>query len=94
MLLSHLREHTESSSDQFFQIVLNDQSKALVLPKKQMRWHPLVIKWCLRMYAKSHSAYEDLRETGFLKLPSGRLLSDYKNFSFSRSGWQMSTLKQ
>jgi hypothetical protein len=93
LLLNHLREHTGSSSDQFFQILLNDQSKALVLPKKQMRWHPLVIKWCLRMYAKSHSAYEDLRETGFLKLPSGRLLSDYKNFSSSRSGWQMSTLQ-
>ena len=45
------------------------------------------------MYAKSHSAYEDLRETGFLKLPSGRFLSDYKNFSSSSSGWQMSTLQ-
>ena len=45
------------------------------------------------MYARSHSAYEDLRETEFLKLPSGRLLSDYKNFSSSSSGWQMSTLQ-
>ena len=91
LLLNHLREHTGSSSDQFFQILLNDQSKALVLPKKQTRWHPLVIN--LRMYAKSHSAYEDLRETGFLRLPSGRLLSDYKNFSSARSGWQMTTLQ-
>ena len=22
-----------------------------------MRWHPLVMKWCLRLYNKSHSSY-------------------------------------
>lgn len=44
------------------------------------------------MYSKSHAAYEDLRDSGFLKLPSGGLLSDYKNFSSPRSGWQTSTL--
>lgn len=57
-----------------------------------MRWHPLVLKWCLRIYSKSHSIYTDLRESGFLKLPSGRTLSDYKNFCSSKSGWQVSVL--
>ena len=57
-----------------------------------MRWHPLVLKWCLRIYSKSHSIYADLRESGFLKLPSGRTLSDYKNFCSSQSGWQISVL--
>ncbi len=92
LLETHLREHTGSTSDNFFTILLQDQAKALTLPKRQMRWHPLVIKWCLRIYAKSHSTYEDIRESGFLKLPSGRLLSDYKNFSSPRSGWQTTTL--
>jgi len=44
------------------------------------------------MFTKSHAAYEDLRDSGFLKVPSGRLLSDYKNFSSPQSGWQISTL--
>ena len=57
-----------------------------------MRWHPLILKWCLRMYCKSHSMYTELRESGFLKLPSGRTHSDYKNFCSSKSGWQTSVL--
>jgi hypothetical protein len=31
--------------------------------------------------------YEDLRNSGGLKLPSGQLLSDYKNFDSPNSGW-------
>lgn len=92
-LKTHLRDHTGSSSDNFFGILLKDQAKALTVTKRQMRWHPLVIKWCLRIFSKSHSTYEDIRESGFLKLPSGRLLSDYKNFSSPQSGWQTSTLR-
>ena len=57
-----------------------------------MRWHSSVLKWCLRLYTRSHSLYSDLRESGFLKLPSGRTLSDYKNFCSSKSGWQTSVL--
>ena len=49
-------------------------------------------KWCLRLYSRSHSLYSDLRDSGFLKLPSSRTLSDYKNFSSSKSGWQTSVL--
>ena len=92
ILEEHLREHTGSSRDQFFPVLLNDQAKALTVPKRQMRWRPLVIKWCLRMFSKSHAAYDDLRESGFLNLPSGRLLSDYKNLPSPLSGWQTSTL--
>ena len=46
------------------------------------------------MFSKSHAAYDDLRESGFLNLPSGRLLSDYKNLSSPLSGWQTSTLDE
>ena len=45
------------------------------------------------MVPQDLSTYEDIRESGFLKLPSGRLLSDYKNFSSPQSGWQTSTLR-
>lgn len=74
-------------------LLLKDQAKALNMPSRQMRWHPLVLKWCLRLYSKSHSMYSELREAGFLLLPSGRTLSDYKNFCSSKSGWQLSVLE-
>jgi len=93
LIKTHLREHTGNSSDGFFEILLKDQAKALNTPARQMRWHPLVIRWCWQMYSKSHSHYEDMRQSGFLKLPSGRTLNDYKNFSSASSGWQTSMLE-
>jgi hypothetical protein len=93
LIENHLRDHTGNSSDDFFEILLKDQAKALKTPARQMKWHPLVIRWCLQMYSKSHYHYEDMRESGFLKLPSGRTLSDYKNYSSAKSGWQTSMLE-
>ena len=42
-----------------------------------MRWHPLMVKWCLYLRHKSSSAYKLLRESGCLTLPSQRTLRDY-----------------
>ena len=53
----------------------------------------LVIQWCLKTYCKSHSLYEGIRSSGALQLPSGRTLSDYKNFNPTQSGWQSETIK-
>ena len=87
-LHSHMRDHSGSQSDSFFQILLNDQAKALSQPSTSMRWHPLIIKWCLRTWSKSHSIYNEIRDSNFFKLPSGRTLNDYKNFNHPQSGWQ------
>ena len=93
LLENHLREHTGNLNDEFLEILLRDQAKAISTEAKQMRWHPLVIKWCLRIYIKSHRLYEDLRNSGGLKLPSGRTLSDYKNFCSPETGWQTENLQ-
>lgn len=42
-----------------------------------VRWDPLMICWCLKVCHLSSSAYEVLRETGVVKLPSQRTLHDY-----------------
>ena len=89
----HLRDHTGDISDTFFEILLKDQAKALTIEARQMRWDPIVIKWCLHMYNKSHSVYEDMRSSKMLKLPSGRTLSDYRNFDYPKSGWQSKHLQ-
>ena len=76
LLENHIVEHIGSESDLLFINLLKDQAIALNTPSRQMRWHPSVLKWCLRLYSRSHSSHSDLRDSGFLKLPSGRTLSD------------------
>ena len=50
-----------------------------------IRYHPIIIKYCLSIAAKSRSAYNDLRYdsktgSGVSILPSSRTLRDYKNY--------------
>ena len=50
-----------------------------------VRYHPMIIKYCLSLAVKSSSAYNDLRYdsktgSGVLVLPSLRTLRDYKNY--------------
>jgi hypothetical protein len=45
----------------------------------QRRWDPHVISVCLGIFLRSPQAYTDLNNSGFLVLPSKRLLQYYKN---------------
>ena len=45
------------------------------------RYHPIIIRFCLPLASKSASAYDELRSSNVLALPSRRTLRDYKNFS-------------
>ena len=54
------------------------QMRASAVTKaSSMRWDPLMIRWCLYLRHVSSSAYETVRETGIVKLPSQRTLRDY-----------------
>ena len=46
------------------------QKQASYSDSKSMKWHPVMIRWCISIYLKSPSAYEQLRNSGFLKLPN------------------------
>ena len=50
LLKNHIIEHSGDSADAFLTVLLKDQAKALTTPSRSMRWHPLVIKWCLRTW--------------------------------------------
>jgi len=58
--------------------------------KKSIRWHPLIIKWCLYLHHKSSGAYKTLRESGVILLPSGRTLRDYRHFAPAKAGFSTS----
>ena len=51
-----------------------------------VRYHPMMIRFCLSLYSKSRSAYEELRNSNVLLLQRTRTLTDYKNFIRPKSG--------
>lgn len=42
--------------------------------KKGVRWHLLIVKWCLYLHHLSSGAYETFRNSGVIQLPSTRTL--------------------
>ena len=75
------------SEDSFQKILWDQQKKASYSNSKAMRWHPLIIKWCLYLQHFSGSAYETLKTSGILKLPSQRTLRDYTHYIKSSCGF-------
>ena len=55
--------------------------------KRQIRWHPLLIQWAPYLHHKSSGAYETLRKSGIITLPSSRTLRDYRHFTQTMPGF-------
>ena len=69
------------AKDSFQRIFWEQQQKAASYSDpKSMRWHPLIIKWCLYLHHMSSGAYETFRTSGILRLPSQRTLRDYTHY--------------
>lgn len=58
------------------------------------RWHPLIIKWCLYLHHVSSKAYETIRNSGVVALPSSRTLRDYKHLSSTNVGYSVEADRQ
>ncbi|KAG1678603.1 hypothetical protein FOA52_012610 [Chlamydomonas sp. UWO 241] len=70
-----------------------DQGRYANLERSQnMQWHPAVIHAALDLYLKSSQAYEQLRSSGLMFLPSGRQLRRYKAAAGAKPGWQPSVI--
>ena len=70
---------TEFPEGSFQQLFWDQQLQAVRTDKRQVCWHPLIIKWCLHFKMLSSAVYHALRTSGFLTLPSERTLRDYTN---------------
>ena len=62
-----------------------DQQKHIKCLFRGIRYHPMIIRFCLSLATKLASAYDDIRYdeksgTGIFVLPSRRRLRDYKNY--------------
>ena len=76
------------SPESFSALFWEQQKKAVaVYNSKGMRWHPLIIKWCLYLKHHSSSAYKLRRSSGIISLPSQRTLCDYSNCIKAKAGF-------
>lgn len=71
----------ENFAKDSFQYIFWKQQKEALRKKgdsrKGIRWHPLTIKWCIYLRHHSNKAYETLRDSGCVSLPSQRTLREY-----------------
>ena len=73
--------HAECPDKTFRRVFWDQQLQALkVKDKRQIRWHPAMIKWCLHLKFISSGAYHALRSAGVITLPSERTLRDYTHW--------------
>ena len=69
----------------FMRLFWEEQQKYLQSFPNNVKYHPMIIRYCLSLASKSAAAYGDIRYnektgSGFVILPSRRRLHDYKNY--------------
>lgn len=74
--------------DSFARIFWDQQRESLQKHPKQMRWHPMMIKWCIHLKMLSSSCYKSFRSSGVIQLPSERTLRDYTHVIKAKAGFQ------
>ena len=77
----------------FMELFWQQQQKMFQCDKHGTRYHSMIIRCCLSLYAKSSSSYEEIRNSGILRLPSARTLRDYRNHIKPGVGFQSEIIK-
>ena len=70
------------------------QQSSTVKVSRSMKWEPMMIRWCLYLRHLSTNAYETIRSSGVLKLPSQRTLRDDLHFIGATTGFSCNVDKQ
>ena len=78
----------------FMNLFWQQQSRLFKSSSTGARFHPMIIRFCLSLHAKSPSAYEELRNSNILVLPSSRTLRDYKNFIRPQVGFNKQVINE
>ena len=63
----------------FMKLFWQQQKQVAQGNPKAIRYHPMILRFCISLAAKSSSAYDELRATNILTLPCRRTLRDYSN---------------
>lgn len=71
-----------------------EQQKKLFGKGTGVRYHPMIIRFCLSLASKSASTYDELRSSNVLTLPSRRTLRDYKNAVKPEAGFNPEVIQE
>ena len=74
--LTSILGQTSANITPFMELFWQQQKKMFSSSATGVRFHPIIIRYCLSLAAKSPSCYEELRNSGILVLPSQRTLRD------------------
>ena len=77
----------------FMKLFWQQQQELMKTGGTNVRYHPMIIRYCLSLAAKSNSAYEELRNSGVLVLPSTHTLRDYKNVIKPQTGFSRQVIE-
>lgn len=78
----------------FMNLFWQQQQKLFASNSTGVRYHPMIIRYCLSLVTKSPSLYEELRNSGILVLPSQRTLRDYRNYIRPERGFQERVIEE
>lgn len=78
----------------FMNLFWQQQKQLFSSCSQGVRYHPMVIRFCLSLAAKSSSCYEELRNSGILVLPSQRTLRDYRNYIKPKVGFNHGVVEE
>ena len=71
----------------FMNLLYQHQRKLFSSSAKHLRFHSMIIRFCLSLASKSVYCYEKLRNSAILKLSSQRNVWDYRNFVKLKAGF-------
>ena len=71
-----------------------EQQKSTQNKRFGVRYYPMIIRFCLSIASKSALAYNELRSSNVLTLPSLRTLRDYKNTVCPTTGFNMEVIEE
>ncbi|KXJ07724.1 DNA transposase THAP9 [Exaiptasia diaphana] len=86
--LTNILESSNAKITPFMSLFWQQQKQLFSRSSKGVRYHPMIIRFCLSLLAKSPSCYEELRNSGVLVLPSQQRLKDYRNAIKPERGFQ------
>ena len=90
---TQILDSADSRITPFMNLFWQEQKKLFSKSPTGVRYHPMIIRFCLSLAAKSSSCYEELRNSGVLTLPSQRRLRDYRNVIKPKRGFQKEVIE-